>query len=124
MPAPNHPSPLSAESTPSSLDEDRAARRARTLANLDAALAAAGKLGEIIGQAFPEAAKACKPLPAGLSVDERLKMGEAVAAELTTVAMQLAPELTLDSLEANLAGDHQSHREAAELLGRMAQASA
>lgn len=117
---------MSGSSTPSepagapTPDADRTARRARLLANLDLALGLAEQLGQSVTKAFPEAAaKVRAAVDPTLSVDERIALGDAGTRELTAIAMQLAPEATLDGLEATLDGDRHSQREAAAFIARM-----
>ena len=115
---PDPTEPSSAGITPP--DVDRAARRARMLANLDVALGLAEQLGQVMAKTFPEAAAKVRiAVDPTLSVDERIRLGDAATCELTAIAMHLAPEATLDSLEANLEGDRDSEREAAALISKM-----
>lgn len=120
---PEIPNPDSASSTPAGLpapDADHAARRARLLANLDLALGAAQQLGQQVANAFPMAeAEVRAALAPNLSVEERLRLGESAACELTAIALHLDPEMTLDGLESTLEGDRHAQREAAALIARV-----
>lgn len=115
--------PDSTPSTPASLsasDADRAARRARLLANLDLALGLAAQLDQQVSKAFPLAAADVRAaLDPNLSVEERLRLGDSATSELTAIAMHLDPETTLEALETTLDGDRHAQREAAALISRL-----
>lgn len=54
-----------------------------------------------------------------MSTEQRISEGEEVAAELLTIAIQLAPDATLDQLETSLANDKPSAQQAESLLQRI-----
>jgi hypothetical protein len=99
------------KNTPSP-DEERAARRASMLQNLDAALAAAQELHTVTAKAFPEAAAQLDRDVGGnlqgLSVDKRLALGNAVAGDLAELAFNLDPDSAMDCLEQELPEDTRS----------------
>ena len=100
------------ESSPNdstSAAEQKAARRARLLRNLDVALAAAAQLNAATTAAFPEAsAEVERTFPRDLSsltVSQKLALGDQTAGDLAELAFNLDPEATMDTLEASLPGD-------------------
>jgi hypothetical protein len=101
-------------------DMGRAARRARLLANLNVAVGLAEQLQDHVAKAFPlAAAEVQAALDPNLSVAERVEHGDAAVCALTAIAMELAPEQTLDALEANLTHDLKAEREAGLLMSRL-----
>lgn len=107
------------ESSPSddfSAAEQKAARRARLLINLDAALGLASKLNAAVTTAFPEASAAVDQKlsleHAPLTVAQKLALGDEAARELSELAFSLDPDGVMDSLESELLGDTFSQRAA------------
>lgn len=93
-------------------DEQKTARRALMLQNLDAALAAAQELHTATTKAFPDAAaevdkRAGKDVE-DLSVGQRIALGNAAADDLSELAFNLDPSATMDSLEPELPNDSRS----------------
>lgn len=88
---------------------------------LDEALAAAQMMRQACENMFPAAMREvdARAELAGLSVDEKLALGDEAAGELTALAFQLAPEKTMDQLESQLAKDDTSKTKAASLITRV-----
>jgi len=91
---------------------------------LDLTVQLAERLGDVVKQTFPQAAaevearRATSPL-SELSVEEKLVLGDKVSSDLYNVAMDLAPEQTLDLAEAQLAKDTASASQASLLLQQL-----
>lgn len=93
-------------------DEQKAARRALMLHNLDIALAAAQELRRATTSAFPEAAaevdKGADKNLENLSTDQRIALGNAAADDLSELAFNLDPSSMMDRLEPELSSDSRS----------------
>lgn len=91
---------------------------------LDLTVQLAERLGSIVKQTFPQAAAEVEARHAGMRLNEldieaKLALGDKVTSDLYNVAMDLAPEQTLDMAEAQLATDTASAAQAAVLLQQL-----
>lgn len=83
-------------------------------------LAVAVKIAERLKDETQAAFGTCAtPDMSGKTVDERLAEGDAVAAELLSIAISLAPDSTLDHLDQNLGKDKSSAQQANALLSKL-----
>lgn len=112
------------QNSPAPAPEDpmqaRAARRALLAAKLDAALVAASQLRNVAGNAFPAATAEVENLlmPAleSLGAEAKMALGDEAASQLFQLSMALAPEATLDRMDAQLGKDVQSRNSAASAI--------